>query len=98
MEKTEIEMLAEALVGYRGVGGRYDREDDEGYGKPRNDPSWLSPVEKEAMRKKIAGQPVKMVAKFPGRCAQSGAAIEPGDTVQFNPQTRTRILIQKAGK
>lgn len=98
MEKTEIEILAEALIGYRGVNGRYDREDDEGGGGATPNyrrsytpaPSYSKPAP--------AGGPVKMIAKFPGRCAQSGAAIEPGDTVQFNPQTRTRILLQKGGQ
>ncbi len=99
-DKTEIELLAEALVGYRGVNGARVREDDEGYGESGGS-SYRAPLNRYVSRdnynKQMNGQPVKMVAKFPGRCAASGEAIKPGDTVQFNPVTRTRILLQKGG-
>ena len=97
-DKTEIELLAEALVGYRGINGHYSREDDEGEPNPRG--PYVPPpayIPKAEYAKKMSNLPVRMVAKFPGRCAASGEAIQPGDTVQFNPVTRQRILLKKAG-
>lgn len=34
-----------------------------------------------------------MTARRPGTCARSGTPIRPGDTIDWNPRTRTAVLV-----
>lgn len=35
-----------------------------------------------------------MIARYPGKCARTGAAIRPGDTITFTP-ARKAVLVQR---
>jgi len=37
-----------------------------------------------------------MTARFAGTCADTGAAIAPGDTIQYDRRTKRTILLKKA--
>lgn len=34
-----------------------------------------------------------MTAKYPGRCAETGARIKPGDTIDYNKKTKKATLV-----
>ena len=37
-----------------------------------------------------------MQAKYPGKCRATGAAIKPGDTIQYDTRTRSAVLAQRS--
>lgn len=41
----------------------------------------------------VTGRPVRMQARYPGRCAETGARIKPGDLIDYDKRLKRSVLV-----